>query len=178
EGGGLKIVFSVFMKKADGSTTEHLLGIFASMLRSLPADEGPRIRTLAKFVEGDYGKIARLVGMRREFAGRVGAVEEVIKEEARGMDEEEREDMEGEWLSRRLDAGLFCLQTVDVILAWLVAEDQGAERKIKELLAERDEGLSVLGGTIKEQLDTMGELETDEQRTTNDMLKTLLQFVA
>jgi beta-catenin-like protein 1 len=65
------------------------------------------------------------------------------------LDEEEKEDMEGEWLSRRLDAGLFCLQTVDVILAWLVAEDQGAERKIKELLAERDEGLSVLGGTIK-----------------------------
>ncbi|OBT54295.1 hypothetical protein VE04_05319 [Pseudogymnoascus sp. 24MN13] len=177
EGGGLKIIFSVFMKRADGSTTEHLLGIFASMLRSLPSADGSRTAYVAKFVEGDYGKIARLVGMRREFAGRVGAVDEVIKEEARGLDEEEKEDMEGEWLSRRLDAGLFCLQTVDVILAWLVAEDQGAERKIKELLAERDEGLSVLGGTIKEQLDTMGELETDDQRTTNDMLKTLLQFV-
>ncbi|KFX92575.1 hypothetical protein V490_05310 [Pseudogymnoascus sp. VKM F-3557] len=177
EGGGLKVIFSVFMKKPDGQTTEHLLGIFASMLRSLPADEAPRIRTLAKFVEGEYGKIARLVGLRREFAGRVGAVEEVIKEEAREADEEEKEEREGEWLSRRLDAGLFCLQTVDVILVWLVAEDEGAERKIKELLSERDEGLSVLGATIKEQLDTMGELETDEQKTTNDMLKTLLQFV-
>jgi len=149
EAAGLKVVFSAFMKKQDGETTEHLLGIFASLLRSLPADEAPRIRTLAKFVEREYEKIGKLVKLRREYAARVEGVDARIAEERRGLDEEEREERADEWLSRRMDAGLFCLQTVDVVLAWLVAEDPGAERKIRALFAERDEGLSVLRGSIR-----------------------------
>lgn len=34
----------------------------------------------------------------------------------------EEEDM---WYLRRLDSGLFTLQTVDYILAWIVMEDDG-----------------------------------------------------
>lgn len=40
-------------------------------------------------------------------------------------------------------------QTVDVILAWLVAEDDGAKTKVQKLLAERDESLSDLKATIQ-----------------------------
>jgi beta-catenin-like protein 1 len=149
EAAGLKTVFSLFMKKIDGETTEHLLGIFASLLRSLPADEAPRIRTLAKFVERDYEKIGKLVLLRREYAARVAVVDAQIAEERKGLEEDEVEEMRDEWLSRRLDAGLFCLQTLDVLLAWLVAEDAGAERRVRELLAERDEGLGILKGTIQ-----------------------------
>ncbi len=39
EAAGLKTTFSLFMKKQDSEATEHLLGIFSSMLRSLPANE-------------------------------------------------------------------------------------------------------------------------------------------
>lgn len=35
------------------------------------------------------------------------------------------EATEAEWLLRRLDAGLYSLQTIDLILAWLCAEDTG-----------------------------------------------------
>lgn len=150
EAAGLKNVFSMFMKKnLDAATTEHLLGIFASLLRWLPANEAPRIRTLAKFVEKDYEKIAKLVQLRRDYAAKVEFVDAQIRDEQRQLDAEEKEERSDEWLSRRLDAGLFCLQAIDVILAWLVAEDAGAEKKIKELLAERDEGLGLLKETIQ-----------------------------
>lgn len=38
---------------------------------------------------------------------------------------------------------------IDVILAWLVAEDDGAKKKIEALLADRDEGLSLIRGTLE-----------------------------
>jgi beta-catenin-like protein 1 len=146
---GLKVIFTLFMKKnLDASTTEHLLGIFSSLLRHLPANSSSRIRTLAKFVEKEYSKISKLVSLRRGFAERVGVVEDAIRDEQRGMSAEEREEIVDEWYGRRLDAGLFSLQTLDVVLAWLVAEDDGAARRIKELLGERDEDLGVLSGTI------------------------------
>jgi beta-catenin-like protein 1 len=146
---GLKVIFTLFMKKnLDSSTTEHLLGIFSSLLRRLPANSSSRIRTLAKFVEKEYSKITKLVSLRRGFAERVGVAEDAIRNEQRGMSAEEKEEMVDEWYGRRLDAGLFSLQTADVVLTWLVAEDDGTARRVRELLRERDEDLAVLRGTI------------------------------
>lgn len=149
EAAGLKIVFGTFMKKVDGQTTEHLLGIFSSLLRLLPANESGRIRTLAKFVEKDYEKLDKLVKLRRDYAARVAVVDNEIRNEQAKLDAEERDEMADEWDSRRLDAGLFCLQTIGVILAWLVAEDDGASNKIQSLLADRDESLVVIKATIQ-----------------------------
>jgi beta-catenin-like protein 1 len=149
EAAGLKVIFGLFMKKQDGQTTEHLLGIFSSLLRLLPANSSGRIRTLAKFVEKDYEKLVKLVKLRREYATRVAVVDDEIRDEQTKLDAEEREDMADEWDSRRLDAGLFCLQTIDIILAWLVAEDDGAGRRIQSLLADRDETLAVVRATIQ-----------------------------
>jgi beta-catenin-like protein 1 len=149
EAAGLKIVFGTFMKKVDGQTTEHLLGIFSSLLRLLPANESGRIRTLAKFVEKDYEKLDKLVKLRRDYAARVAVVDNEIRNEQAKLDAEERDEMADEWDSRRLDAGLFCLQTIGVILAWLVAEDDGASNKIQSLLSDRDESLVVIKATIQ-----------------------------
>ncbi|KPM37741.1 Beta-catenin-like protein 1 [Neonectria ditissima] len=175
EAGGLKTIFTVFMKTQDHRLSEHLVGIFASMLRFLPADSAERIRALAKFVEKDYEKISKLVKLRREYSGRVARADQQNQTESKGLSEEDREEVELEWLARKIDAGLFTLQTIDQVLAWLVAEDGGAKRKIKQLLAERDEGLGVIGLTLREQL---GGLDTtDENQDTRDMLGTLVEFV-
>lgn len=126
---GLRTVFGMFMKKVrpipiDGhfmvliltheqqehQTIEHLLGIFASLLRFLPGGSAARIRTLAKFMEKDYEKIEKLVKLRRDYASRVTPVEQAIEKERRNYTEEEREIMAPEWLSRRFDAGLFSVQ--------------------------------------------------------------------
>ena len=80
------------------------------MLRLLPGDSAPRIRLLGKFVEKDYEKISKLVQLRREYATKVAAVDASIEKDGVGLSAAEREDLADEWLSRRLDAGLFCLQ--------------------------------------------------------------------
>jgi beta-catenin-like protein 1 len=177
EAGGLKNVFTLFMKKStDHRTAEHLIGMSASMLRSLPADSPERIRLLAKFVEKDYEKTEKLVKLRRECAARVSAVDEVIRFEQAQMSAEEREDMADEWFSRRLDAGLFSLQTLDVVLAWLVAEDGGAKKTIQKLLADRDESLSVVKETIQEQIEGI-DTEDADAKDTREMLSTLIEFL-
>lgn len=165
---GLKAIFTAFMKKVAGSrppmyvihptdllqhdnqTTEHLLGILASMLRSLPGNSAERIRLLAKFVEKDYEKIDRVMKIRREYASKVAAVDQDIqRERSRLSSAQEQVDRSDEWLSRRMDAGLYSLQTADVVLAWLVAEDAGAKKRIQGLLAERDESLEVVRATLQ-----------------------------
>ncbi|KAJ5810614.1 uncharacterized protein N7503_002832 [Penicillium pulvis] len=173
---GLKTVFGMFMKKQEGQNIEHLLGIFASLLRLLPGASAARIRTLAKFMEKDYEKIEKLVKLRREYAARVVPVEQAIEKERKSYSPEDQEIMAGEWLSRRFDVGLFSLQTIDVVLAWLIAEDDGAKKKIVSLFADRDEDLSLIRGTLQEQLQGLGD-EEPGQKDTKDMLSTLLQFV-
>ncbi|GAW13073.1 hypothetical protein ANO14919_024510 [Xylariales sp. No.14919] len=177
EAGGLKTVFTLFMKKStDHRVAEHLIGIFASMLRLLPADSAERIRLLAKFVEKDYEKTEKLVKLRRECAARVNAADEAIRAEQARMSAEEREDMADEWFSRRLDAGLFSLQTLDVVLAWLVAEDGGAKKTIQKLLADQDESLNVVKETIQEQIEGM-DTEDADSKDTREMLSTLVKFL-
>ena len=148
EAAGLKPTFALFMKKQDKEDTEHVLGILASMLRSLPANEAPRIRLLAKFVEKDYQACDRLVKLRREYASKVTVIDKEIKQDMVRLDTEEADERADEWLSRRLDAGLYVLQTVDVILAWLIAEDDGARRKI-QALADHDDILRKIRATLQ-----------------------------
>lgn len=176
EAAGLRTVFGMFMKKQELQNIEHLLGIFASLLRLLPGGSAARIRTLAKFMEKDYEKIEKLIKLRREYASRVSPVEQVIDKERKRLTQEEQEIMVGEWLSRRFDAGLFSLQLIDVILAWLVAEDDGAKKKIQSLFADRDEDLSLVRKTLQEQMEGLTE-EEPGQKDLKDMLETLLQFL-
>lgn len=176
EAGGLKNLFTLFMKKNDNQTSEHLIGIFNSMLRLLPANSPERIRTLAKFVEKDYEKTTKLVKLRQEYASRVGLADEAIRSEQSRLSAEEKEEMADEWFSRRLDAGLFSLQMIDLALAWLIAEDGGARKKVKALLSERDETLAVIKQTLDEQIEGM-DVEDQETKDTREMLTTLAEFL-
>ncbi|KAM5456866.1 hypothetical protein MaudCBS49596_001107 [Microsporum audouinii] len=110
EAGLLRTVFGMFMKKQDKSITEHLLGIFSSLLRLLPGDTAGRIRTLAKFVEKDYEKVERLIKLRRDYKSKLSIVEQDITQEKEDLSQDEQDALAGEWLSRQLDAGLFSLQ--------------------------------------------------------------------
>lgn len=176
DSGGLKNISTLFMKKNDNQTCEHLISIFSSLLRSLPAESPQRIRTLAKFVEKDYEKTAKLVRLRREYASRVASVDQAIRTEQSRLSAEEKEEMANEWFSRRLDAGLFSLQTLDVVLAWLVAEDGGTGKKIRILLAERDQTLAVVKQTIEDQIDGI-DVKDESTKDTREMLTTLAQFL-
>jgi len=175
ETAGLKTIFAMFMKKQEKETNEHLLGIFSSLLRLLPGQSASRIRTLAKFVEKDYEKIGKLLQLRSEHAGRVGRVEQEIEEEEKEMSKEEKEERAAESLSRRFDAGLFSLQTLDVILAWLVAEDDGARSTIKELMGKDGKSLEDLKRSLQEQL---GGIEADEGKSESELREMLQTLIA
>lgn len=177
EAQGIKTVFGMFMKKPDKTAVEHLLGIFAALLRCLPGDSAPRIRVLAKFMEKDYEKIEKLVQVRETFAARVAFVDSQIKAEKGELSAEDQGDMEVEWLARRLDAGLYCLQMVDLVLAWLVAEDNGAKKKVMALLAERDESLTDIRNTLQEQMDGMTDDDDEEATGMKEMLATLVDLL-
>jgi beta-catenin-like protein 1 len=175
ESRGLKPLFSTFMKskKSDPQQTEHILGIFASLLRSLPGNSDSRFRLLAKFLEKDYEKISKLVTLRRDYVARLAAFDARSKAQKRGLSKEELEIWELENITERLSEGLYCLERVDAILAWLVAEDQGAKRAVVERLAERDEGLGDVKRTLQAQLDGVLAVEEAER----DMLETLVGFL-
>ncbi|KAK5687462.1 hypothetical protein LTS10_001600 [Elasticomyces elasticus] len=166
---GLKTIFGMFNKKPDSTTTEHLLGIFSSLLRLLPGDSGARIRTLAKFTEKNNEKVSKLLSLRQDYARRVGAVDSEIRAEKSTLGVDEAEVKEDEYLSRRLDAGLYVLQTLDVILAWLVAEDAGVRK-----LVSGGGQLEAVRGSLQEQLDG---LDDDGDGEVREMLGTLLEFL-
>ena len=130
---------------------------------------------MAKFVEKDYEKVKKLIDLRRQYTAKVRSIEATIEVEKQQLGAEERKAKGDEWLSRRLDAGLFSLQTVDVILSWLIAEDNGARGRVELLLAERDENLETLKRSLKEQLDGIDAEQSSEQAEAKDMLEALLQ---
>ncbi|KAJ4294710.1 hypothetical protein N0V88_004944 [Collariella sp. IMI 366227] len=176
DAGGLKTTFTMFMKKHDNLATEQLLNIFASMLRLLPADSAERIRVLAKFVEKDYEKTEKLVKVRREYAARLEAEHEQIRQKTRRLGDDEVDVTADEWFFDRIDAGLFTLRTVDVILAWLIAEDDGARKKIQALLGDRDETFGVIRETIQETINGI-DTESEEGKDRKAMLTALVQFL-
>ncbi|KAL2106204.1 hypothetical protein VUR80DRAFT_7075 [Thermomyces stellatus] len=169
--GGLKPTFTMFMKTHDMEAVEHLLGIFLAMLRFLPANSAERIRALAKFVEKDYEKLARLLSLREGYVARLKNVK------PNPAFAEENEDFQrAELLSRRLDAGLLALQTIDLILAWLIAEDDGARTRTVELLGKLGLDLDTIKGTILEQLEDL-DPEAEDDKDTREMLSTLAELL-
>ncbi|MCJ1251036.1 hypothetical protein MMC30_008267 [Trapelia coarctata] len=184
EAAGLKVIFTMFMKKLtiyflqhDYESTEHLLGIVSSMLRSLPGDSAPRIRLLGKFVEKKYEKIDRLFQLRRDYGSKVANTNQEIEAEKKALSADDHEDTADEWLSRRMDAGLFSLQSIDTILAWLIAEDDGAKAHIRQLLADRDGDFSLIKRTLQEQLESMNATVEGEDGMMKDILETLISFL-
>jgi beta-catenin-like protein 1 len=179
---GLKTVFGLFMKQKTKSadfaaTTEHVLGIFAALLSQLPGESPERIRLLAKFVEGEWEKVERLLNIREIYGKRVEPVEELIAQERAESTEEERAEREAEWQSRRLDAGLYSYQTSCVVLAWLMAEDAGARKYILNKLKDRRENLEDIKKVLQDLLEAVKTADDEDGMAATDMYTTLLDVL-
>jgi beta-catenin-like protein 1 len=147
---GLKPLFSTFAKRnLEAADTEHIIGVFSALLRLLPGESSHRIRLLAKFVEKEYEKLDKLVKLRHEYASKARVEDDI-------------------------DAGaaVYCLNTLDVVLAWLAAEDGGARKRIVEGLQDRDEGLDTLKKSLQRQLE---EVDTAEEGNVAEMLTALIE---
>ncbi|KAF1821588.1 DUF1716-domain-containing protein [Dissoconium aciculare CBS 342.82] len=173
EAAGLKPLFAAFMKSNDHELIEHLLGIFSAFLRVLPGDSAERIRTLAKFAEKDYAKVAKLLQLRKEYVQRVEKTEKDLRADQSLLDEDEIEEREVEWYLYKLDGGLYHLQIVDTILAWLIAESADVKIKVKELL---NDGVASIRASLETQRDNLDK-DIADNNDTREMLDTLISFL-
>jgi beta-catenin-like protein 1 len=79
-------------------------------------------------VESNYEKTDKLLDIRTSAQARLAVVDRDIDAEKKALldtDEGVGKEEENAWYLQRLDGGLYTLQTVDYILAWIVMEDDG-----------------------------------------------------
>ncbi|KAH9482695.1 Beta-catenin-like protein 1 [Psilocybe cubensis] len=175
---GLKTLFTAFMgktvkrQKAAGDVTAsedtgHILGIISSLLTNLPSDSASRIRVMAKFVEGNYEKVEKLLELREGARKRLLVTDAELEKEKQGVLEDTvgnsiSPDLEDDFYVRRLEGGLFSLQTIDYILAWLIVEDDGIRTHALRMLDRNNQSLKNILQTLEIYEDHMDDDEVNQ----------------
>ncbi|KAJ3565731.1 hypothetical protein NP233_g7450 [Leucocoprinus birnbaumii] len=186
---GLKTLFSAFMGKAQKKKSasappsedlSHILGIISSLLTNLPSDTPERIRLLAKFVENNYEKVDKLLDIRDSARARLKVTDKDIEADKKEMmenDEMITDDDQDLWYLRRLDGGLFTLQTVDYILGWIIMEDDGIRTHALQMLNRKDQDLKSIIQTLHIYHDNVGEPEDhdSDEPTQKQILGSLIE---
>ncbi|KAH9077192.1 DUF1716-domain-containing protein [Lactarius deliciosus] len=175
EASGLKYLFNTFMgkslKKQKGAAqtpgpeeTTHTLGILSSLFTNIPSDSPARIRLLAKFVESNYEKTDKLLDIRTSAQTRLAIVDRDIDAEKKALLEADEGvgSEEDAWYLRRLDGGLYTLQTVDYILAWIVMEDDGIRTHALQMLNRRNMSFKDVVSTLQIFSDNIDDGEGNE----------------
>lgn len=95
-------------------------------MKNLPSNTVHRLRLINKFSEDDFEKTDRLLEMHEQYEARVETINREVQAARKDKDDEEREleESEEEIYMRRLEAGLFTLQMVDLTIAWVCDEDE------------------------------------------------------
>jgi beta-catenin-like protein 1 len=105
-------------------------------------------RLINKFIENDYEKIERLVELHIKYIIKVRSFEEDLMKEGIDIDDEDT------YLDR-LDAGLFTLQLIDLILAFTcyfaskLLSNTLLKERIKELLDQKNRSLDEIKSTLQ-----------------------------
>ncbi|KAK9467551.1 Catenin-beta-like protein [Lipomyces arxii] len=152
-----------YHRSAEKGSVSHvsldaLLGIIGSLFRNLPESSEQKLKLVARFVEKSYEKIARLLQLRNFTTERMDRTDIVIEGErtaflkTKPTKADDLEDWESdlevrdaEWYLQRLDNGGYRLQLIDIVIAWLVAEDGDDDLGIKtEILKQLKEGNATL----------------------------------
>jgi len=158
----------------------HILGIISSLFSNIPSESPARIRLLAKFVESNYEKVDKLLEIRENGHMRLKSTNrEIEKEKADLTDEDEASELEADWYIRRLDGGLFTLQTVDYILAWIMMEDDGIRTHVLQMLQRKNQSLKDIIQTLRtfqENADVAPEVRagTDQSLSQKEILENLI----
>lgn len=120
-----------------------------------------------------------------------------ISQEMQEREAEIGDEEEDLWYLRRLDSGLFTLQTVDYILAWVAMEDDGVRRAsrvpyfipingsqirshIQQMLGRRNKSLKDIVRTLQifyNNVNDVPEADGDGQLSQRDILKNLMSFL-
>ncbi|KAL3596716.1 hypothetical protein D5086_008353 [Populus alba] len=160
---GLKTAFAAFMGKAsyfllfpDLVFPAGLVTFIGGILRG-----SRRERLLSKFVENECEKIDRLMELYIRYSDRV-------KEETKRMDELELDDLEmdgDERYNRKLESGLYTLQSIAIILGHLWCSEHPRMRaRIELLLKQQKLTKSDVKDILLEYHDNIGDLDGPEEK--------------
>jgi len=105
-------------------------------------------------VEGGYEKVDKLLEIRDGARKQLRNTEEELEQEKQDLMNIEGEDavtpeVEDIFYIRRFDGGLFILQIVDYILAWLMMEDDGIRAHSLRMLDRRNQTLQDILQTLR-----------------------------
>lgn len=167
---GLKTLFPLFMGKGnkklkkshqsafiESEDEEHITCIILSLLRSLTQGDVQRMRLLLKFTEDDHEKVDRLIELKEKYEKKDEAVKQELENAKSVLDEEDYEDYEADFYVRRLDAGLFTLQRVCLLIAALSEESQGIREKANMLLKRQGQDMLSVFKIIEEETALMAD---------------------
>ncbi|OBZ88806.1 Beta-catenin-like protein 1, partial [Choanephora cucurbitarum] len=170
---GLKALFPLLMgknnrklKKSHASAfhesedEEHITCIILSLLRSLKQSDVQRMRVLLKFTENDYEKVDRLIEMKEQYEQKDYNVKRELTDLKQTLDKEDLEEFEAEEYIRRLDAGLFTLQRVCLLIAALSEEEKGIREKAMMLLKRKAQDMSSVFRIIEEETALLADFVT------------------
>jgi len=132
-------------------------------------------------VEEDYEKVDKLIELRDNARKRLNLTEAEVEADRQAIlasegDEGLASDAEDAFYIRRLDGGLFTLQTVDYILGWLIMEDDGIRTHALRMLDRRNQSLQDILRTLQltfEHVDEEG-VTADNSMTHKDILQGLI----
>ncbi|KAJ0411365.1 hypothetical protein ATCC90586_004351 [Pythium insidiosum] len=179
--GGLKPLFAVFMgkkkakakaqtpsasdqkaqrAKAVENVTSALASLCLTLQRDAPHDAFERFH--AKFLELDMEKMDRLVDLFVQYEGRVRAAA------AREEDDDEEADDEDERYLQRLDAGLFVLQRVALVLAHVAAFSRRLRAYVMVKFHERNADVAAIGAVLREQLELLAADDAKRKDSSRD----------
>ncbi|KAF5390661.1 hypothetical protein D9757_002762 [Collybiopsis confluens] len=185
---GLKTLFSAFMGKTTkrhksaalspaSEDASHILGVISSLFSNLASDSPQRIRLLTKFVENNYEKADKLLDIRENAHSRLRETNlsiETQKKELIADGEELSAEDEDSFYLQRLDGGLFTLQTVDYILAWIAMEDDGICSHLLQMLGRKNQSLADIVKTLRIYRDNVGD-DAEDNSSDSPSQKMILQ---
>ncbi|GAC72517.1 uncharacterized conserved protein [Moesziomyces antarcticus T-34] len=165
EASGLAPLVSTFLQcsassRSGSESVQHALAVISSMLTHLDSDSPPRIRLLARFVAHDYQALDHLLDLRSALVSRL-------------------QKSDDEYLER-LDQGLFSLQLLDTILAWLVMEDDAVRDHVAMLLRRNAASWQDVVATLQEYSDNIGDqlaISDPTEVKTKDILAALIEYL-
>ncbi|CAF0710421.1 unnamed protein product [Brachionus calyciflorus] len=159
---GLGILFPLFMKPVSSGkkknkdsyiNDEHIVSIISSLLKNCTGENKQRV--IGKFVENDHEKIDRLMELYYKYS------EQVERVKLSDADEEDSEDRDDELYMKKIENGLFALQSiVYIIMDIYVNGQESIKSRINKLLNLRKEPKDKLVEITKEYKENLGDDET------------------
>ncbi|KAI9204682.1 Catenin-beta-like protein [Polychytrium aggregatum] len=160
---GLKTLFAIFMRKglkaykkeyktfSEREDEEHVMSIMASLLKYASSESthpGQRIRVFNKFTEGDGEKVDRLIEMYGSYQAKISA-QDSRSDEDKNDDDNDDDDDDDDGIQKyldRLENGLFTLQLVALVAAFVCSGDEGEQASSSLRCRGEEEDTGLLSG--------------------------------